>query len=142
MHRPWPDGEESSVVPEGVSPASHFDKLDKTNQLGQRLSTIVQNEGALATAQKDQGRPGESYANNNGNDASEIDSSSDYEDAGYGSGKDCPSDNEAPPLPPEAPSSIPSAKDAVILKESEFKNQVNRIVHLTQKHTVKLKRTN
>ena len=74
MHRPWPDGEESSVVPEGVSPASHFDKLDKTNQLGQRLSTIVQNETALATAQKDQGRPGESYANNNGNGASEIDS--------------------------------------------------------------------
>ena len=142
MHRPWPDGEESSVVPEGVSPASHFDKLDKTNQLGQRLSTIVQNETALATAQKDQGRPGESYANNNGNDASEIDSSSDCEDAGYGSGKDCPSDSEAPPLPPEAPSSIPNAKDAVILNESEFKNQANHIVHLTQKHTVKLKRTN
>ena len=37
---------------------------------------------------------------------------------------------------------IPNAKNAVILKESEFKNQANHIVHLTQKHTVKLKRTN
>ena len=37
---------------------------------------------------------------------------------------------------------IPNAKNAVILKESEFKNQANHIVHLTQNYTVKLKRTN